>query len=61
MVIWIRCGFVHDVDRFTIQSHKLALEANVPDLSHIFIAITPVVLNKDGDRGSGVPEGTIQR
>lgn len=60
MVPRIRCRFVDEVDRFTIQSHELTLETNVPDFGHVVLSVTPVIFEKEGNRGSCVPVSTVQ-
>lgn len=61
MILRIGRGFIEKVDRLPGQLHELAFEAYVPKLSNVFFAITPIVFNKQCDRGSRVPMGTIQR
>jgi len=60
MVSRIRCRFVDEIDRFTIQRHELTLESNVPDFCDILPSITPVIFEKEGNRRSRVPVSTVQ-
>lgn len=61
MVLWVRCSLIEEVDRLARQLHKLPLEPHIPNLGDIFLAITPVILEEQRDRGSGVPMRTVER
>ena len=60
MVTRICSCFVQEGHRFSIECRILALEANVVDSSHIFVASTVVVLEEQVDRSGGVPESSVQ-
>lgn len=60
MVAGVGGTLVQKADRLSIQRHELALETNVANLGDILLTIAPIVLDKDGDRGSGVPMCAIQ-
>lgn len=60
MVPRIRCRFVDEVDRFTIQRHELTLETNVPNFGHVLLSVTPIIFEKESDRGGCVPVSTVQ-
>lgn len=60
MVAGVGSSLVQEADRLSIQCHELALEANVANLGDILITVAPIVLDKDCNRGSGVPMCAIQ-
>lgn len=60
MIAGISSSLIQKANRFSVQRHELALEANVANFGDILLAITPIVLDKDGDGGSGVPMGAVK-
>lgn len=60
MVPRVRGRLVNEINRFTIQCHKLTLESNVPDFRNVLFSVTPVIFKKEGDRGGRVPVSTVQ-
>src|SRR2546423_1520994 len=61
VIAWI-CGcLVEKGDRFTIQGHVFSFEAQVPNPSHIILAVAVVILEKQGYRCRRVPQRSIQK
>ena len=60
MVAGVGSSLVQEADRLSIQRHELTLETNVANLGDVLLTIAPIVLDKDGDRGSGIPMCAIQ-
>lgn len=60
MILRIGSSLVEEVDRLTRQLHKLPLEPHISHLGDIFIAVTPIILEKQRDRGRGVPMRAVE-
>lgn len=61
MITRVRSSLVQEANRLPVQRHELALKPDVANLGDVLVAVTPIVFNKDGNGGSGIPMGAVQR
>lgn len=61
MILGIRSSLIKEVDRLPGQLHKLPLEPHISHLRNVLLAITPVILKEQSNRGSRVPMRAIER
>lgn len=61
MILRISSSLIKEVNRLARQLQELSLKPNIANLSNFLLAITPVILKEERDRGSRVPVCAIQR
>lgn len=61
MILRVRSSLVQEVHRLATELHPLALETNITDCRRVFLALRPVVLEKEIEASGRVENGAFER